>query len=213
MSTPPVPVTGRGIAVLIVVAVVAAAAALVVSVIASLPRSGTAVPTQSSDFAADAGSNFGSGNYGGPIEPPNSDELVCGDLERLGERFYVDMYEPLMTTGTFPQSGITAEEVGTVAAVVGVLSTIGSAEGEIDGSEAISHASQPVSEALARMTGDADRSAQRIVDSGLSGMVSGYDLGGVDLTPLVNSFTDSLIACTDAGHQPGYFDPHHLTGQ
>lgn len=148
-----------------------------------------------------------------PAEPADTDEQVCGDLERIGERFYVDMYEPFMTSGTFPQSEMAAEESGTVAAVVGALSMVGAPEGEIDGSEAISQASQPVSEALARMTGDADRSAQRIVDSGLSGMVSGYDLGGVDLTQLVTSFTDSLIACTDAGYQPSYFDPYGLTGQ
>lgn len=138
-----------------------------------------------------------------PAAVSPTDAQVCGDVERLGERFYTKTFAPLiMQPGTNASTNVTPIEL---SAQLAALTTIGSEPGELDGSDAIAAASPGVSSAMITMVRDADRLAQRFADASVSGVVVGSDV-----TPIVNSFTDALIACTQAGYQPTWFDPEAL---
>jgi len=81
--------------------------------------------------------------------------------------------------------------------------------GSTDGSAAIDAASPAVRVALNKVVRDSSELARHYSD-----IAEGLPVSGVDkeLTPLVNSFTDALIACTDTGFKPSWFDPNELTG-
>ena len=111
--------------------------------------------------------------------------------------------------GTKNSAGRTSTEISPIslAAELGVLTTIGAPPDQIDGSEAISNASPPVRTAMVSMVRDAERLTTAAVNTG----VTGVQLVG-DMTPILTSFTSSLVACSHAGYQPPWFSPQELVG-
>jgi hypothetical protein len=127
-----------------------------------------------------------------------TDPAVCASLAKVGKAFYERTYTPLMHSESIAASPID------LAAQLGALATTGATGGSIDGTVAISGASPDIREKLTRMVRDADRLAQHYAD------VARGTTPGSDLTIMVNTFTDGLIACTRAGYQPDWFDPESL---
>jgi hypothetical protein len=131
---------------------------------------------------------------------------VCkgGDgLEWRGRGFYPTYKQLMQTTG----QGMAIQPVELAAQLAG-LTTIGAEGDEIDGSAMIDKSSPEVRLALTRMIRDADRLAQHFVD-----VSNGAPAANPDMTAIVNSFTDALIACSKAGQQPSWFKPEELTGR
>lgn len=128
----------------------------------------------------------------------SADAAVCGSLGKVGRAFYEGAYTDLIEDET------TAVQPIQLAAQLGALATTGAPEGEIDGSAAIAAASPAIRQPMIAMTRDADRLAQRFVD------VAQGAVTGSDVTAVVNTFTNALVACSRAGYQPVWFDPAAL---
>lgn len=127
-----------------------------------------------------------------------ADAPVCGSLGQVGRAFYEGSYSDLMKTQS------TTVDPIQLAAQLSALTTVGAPPGSINGAAAIAAASPAVSVALITLTRDADRIAQRYI-----GVAQGA-VTGSDVTPIIDSFTEALIACTRAGYQPIWFDPAAL---
>lgn len=128
-----------------------------------------------------------------------TDETVCLSLEKTGHGFY-PTYASIMK-----KQPVSIQPIE-LSAQMAVLSTTGAVEGSIDGAGAINQASPDLRLKLSTMVRDATQTAQRFADAA-TGAVAGSDI-----TPIVNSFTSALVACTKAGYQPSWFDPAALTG-
>ncbi|MHA6780267.1 hypothetical protein ACVGOW_04590 [Pseudonocardia saturnea] len=138
------------------------------------------------------------------VTPVNTDAQVCGDLEQLGGTFYTETFAPLLTQD---QNNVSMNVVPIeLSAQLAVLTTIGAATGEISGAEAIANSSPTVRAPMITMVQDADRLAERFAATSLSGV-----LASSDVTAILTSFAKALVACTQAGYQPSYFDPIALT--
>lgn len=131
----------------------------------------------------------------------STDELVCTSLAKTGQAFYEKTYSPVMHKTELRVDPIS------LAAQLGALTTTGAPSGSIDGTSAVLNASPTVREKLTIMVRDADRIAQRYADAATGAVI------GSDITPIVNSFTDALIACSKAGYQPRWFDPKSLVSR
>lgn len=93
----------------------------------------------------------------------------------------------------------------TLTSQLRALTKVGATSGD-DGSAAINEASPDVRLALNNMIQDADRMAQHYAD-----VASGMPTAESDVTPIVNTYTGALVACTKAGFRPKWFDPNELT--
>lgn len=132
-----------------------------------------------------------------------TDAIVCSGedgLEDRGKDFYPTYKEILLTD----ESSI---KPVTLSAQLAYLTTIAETGNGTDGSETINEASSDVRLAITKMIRDADRIAQHYTD-----VENGILSAESDVTPIVNSYTDALIACTLSGNQPTWFIPEDLTG-
>ncbi|QXW00760.1 hypothetical protein [Rhodococcus globerulus] len=132
-----------------------------------------------------------------------TDAIVCSGedgLENRGKDFYPTFKKIILTD----ESSI---KPVTLSAQLVSLTTIAATGNETDGSETINEASSDVRLAVTKMIRDADRIAQHYTD-----VENGVLSAESDVTPIVNSYTDALIACTLSGNQPTWFIPEDLTG-
>jgi hypothetical protein len=135
-----------------------------------------------------------------------TDAKVCAGedgLEQRGKAFY-PTYKQLMQTHGQAMSVKPIE----LSAQLAVLTTVAAEGNEIDGSATINQASSDVRLAVTKMVRDADRLAQHYAD-----VAKGDLSANSDVTPIINSFTDALIACSKAGQQPSWFNAQELKGQ
>lgn len=157
----------------------------------SSPSTGTAAPAPTPAATKTA------------VAPATTDDdgTVCRSLERTGKPFYP-------TLGTLLRNEQLTIKPATLSAQLATLATTGVPDGsnETDGTAAINKASADLREKVTRMVRDADRLAQRYADAATGATV------GSDITDIVNSFTDGLIACAKAGYPPIWFDPRALVG-
>ncbi|MBS2993242.1 hypothetical protein AC1659_28495 [Rhodococcus erythropolis] len=131
-----------------------------------------------------------------------TDAVVCSGkdgLENRGKDFYPTYKEILLTDKSSIQPA-------TLSAQLVSLTTIAATGKETDGSETINEASSDVRLAITKMIRDADRIAQHYTD-----VENGILSAESDVTSIVNSYTDALIACTMSGNQPTWFIPEDLT--
>ena len=92
-----------------------------------------------------------------------------------------------------------------LAAQLAGLTTV-AAEGDgIDGSAIVDQAGSDIRLPVSTMIRDADRLAQHYAD-----VVKGGLSANSDMTPIITSFTNALVACTKAGYQPTWFKPEEL---
>ncbi|MGV9864837.1 hypothetical protein [Rhodococcus koreensis] len=136
------------------------------------------------------------------MSPASIDAAVCrgeDGLESRGRGFYSTFEQLMLTDG----QELSIAPIS-LSAQMGALTTIGAPGDEIDGSDIIDTASPDVRLALTKMIRDAERLAQHYAD-----VANGSLVANSDLTPIVDSFTGALIACTMAGHQPSWFDPEN----
>ncbi len=137
--------------------------------------------------------------------PSTIDAAVCGGedgLEYRGKGFYPTFEQLMLTDG----QDVSIAPIS-LSAQMAALTTIGASGDEIDGSDVIDTASPDVRLALNKMIRDAERLAQHYAD-----VANGSLTANSDLTPIIDSFTGALIACTTAGYQPTWFNPGKLTG-
>ena len=131
-----------------------------------------------------------------------TDAIVCSGkdgLENRGKDFYPTFKEIILTD----ESSI---KPVTLSAQLANLTTIAATHNEIDGSETINQASPDVRLAITKMIRDDDRIAQHYTD-----VENGILSAESDVTAIVNSYTDAVIACTLSGNQPTWFIPEDLT--
>jgi hypothetical protein len=159
---------------------------------ASAPSSSTPLSTASSSSVAAAASS--------------SDQEVCtgsAGLEKNGDGFY-QTYRHIMLTG----QGMTVDAL-TLTGQLRTLAQVGKRGEETNGIVAINEASPDVRLAMSQMVNDANRFATQYTDVTNGLPVSSAD---TDLTPMINTYTSSLVECTKAGFKPSYFDPNELSG-
>jgi hypothetical protein len=143
-----------------------------------------------------------------PLVPATTDAQVCGDLARVGAGFYNGYFSAMMIAGREGRLASTNADPITLAAQLGALTTVGAPANQIDGSDAIAHASPAVASAMFSMVKDADRIAQSAANTAVTGLALVNDI-----SPVITSFSKALVACSQAGYQPTYFDPHALLGR
>lgn len=133
-----------------------------------------------------------------------ADADICtgaNGVQNRGEDFYKSCLHLIRTDG---KSIISAQ---LLSSQLRSLAAIGAPQGETDGSAAINAASPDVRLPLLKVVRDADRLAQRFADIANGSPGSGVDR---ELTSVIHSFTDALVACTRAGYAPTWFDPNDL---
>lgn len=124
-----------------------------------------------------------------------ADTTVCAALQDNGDGFYAT-YRHLLITG----QGMSIDPL-TLTAQLKTLAKVGDNPTEID------TASPKIRQAINAMVRDADRLAERY-----AAVANGAPADDTDLTPMINTFTEALIACAKAGHPPSWLDINDLTG-
>ncbi|MGA7050149.1 MAG: restriction endonuclease [Mycobacterium sp.] len=138
-----------------------------------------------------------------PTSTQADSDLCTGvnGLQNRGEDFYRSCRRLMRTDG---ESVVAAQ---LLSRQLRTLATVGAPPGQTDGSAAINAASPEVRLPLVKVVRAADRLAQRFADIANGSPASGVDR---ELTALIDSFSDALMACARAGHAPAWFDPDDL---
>lgn len=125
-----------------------------------------------------------------PAEDPSihADQDVCRDLDAKGGGFYETFVFPMLAGGTRGRQTLDVDIVA-MSHAVDALRDLGSKSRAVTSPE------------IRDQTDKTVRAAQA------------FDLyANADATSLLTAFTALAVACTNAGHQPSWFDPGELSG-
>ena len=137
------------------------------------------------------------------VSTANFDRKVCAGedwLAQRGQGFY-PTYRQLMQSGG---QGMSISPVELAAQLAGLTTVAAEGDG-IDGSAIVDQAGSDIRLPVSTMIRDADRLAQHYADVAKGGLSANSDM-----TPIITSFTNALVACTKAGYQPTWFKPEEL---